>query len=215
VIWIVDQNSEGPWTGLLQVCAGNTGNYLGHYVETGGNLIVIGRDPVYAAGYWPDGTPEPWRRGDYSSWDFRPRWNSAAEESVYHWMWKTFGIAAMKLAVPPIPFTALWPCEGCHPAFTDAVELGPQASRIDGEIHNAAYITRLREGSDVVPLYSTALKQGDDWIDSGGDNLLAVYVPAQGRRGHAAWIGAPEYWFNGDQTKAMIRQLLELFGESP
>jgi hypothetical protein len=215
VIWVVDWDIENPRTGMLQVCAGNVGNYLRSHVRNGGNLIVIGRDPVYAAGYWPDGTPDPGRRGAYSAWDFRPKWNSVLEDTLHHWMCEIFGISAMHAADPPAPFTALWPCEDCHPAFNDTIELGPQASRIGEEFANAVYITRLWEGIEVTPLYGTALRQGDDWVDSGSDRLIAVYAPAQGKRGHAAYIGVAEYWLDHAKMKTMLRRLLELFGETP
>lgn len=215
VIWVADFNPEDPWTQLLQVCAGNLGNYLRTYVNSGGNLILIGRDPVYAAGYWPDGTPNPYHRATFTDWDFRPRWNSAFEETLYHWMWETFGIERMKLPAPALPIRALLPCDGCHPAFADTIMLGPEAGIIGYDFENAAYITRVRKDFDVIPLYSTGGVRDGDWVESGSDNPIAIYVPASGTRGHAAYIGVAEYWFDHAGMTHMIRELLYLFGHSP
>jgi hypothetical protein len=215
VIWVVDADFEQPGTHLLEVCS-ELGNYLYSYVKVGGNLIVLGADPVYACGYWPDGTPTPDRRGSYAAWDFRPQWRSAEQESVYNWMWDVFGIEKMALASPPFPFTAIWSCGICSPAFRDTIELGPQAGRIYDAIGNAYYITNLREDFDVIPLYSTARKSvGGDWVDSGNSRLIAVYAPGRGTRGHAAYVGFPEYWFDHDKIKTFVRRLLDEFGEEP
>jgi hypothetical protein len=213
VIWVVDGDFEHPSTQLLDLCSGRLGNYLHSYVKVGGNLIVMGLDPVCACGYWYDGSPNPDRRATYTSWDFRPCWRSAEQETAYHWMWDVFGIEKISVAMPPFPFTALWPCDGCHEAFADTIELGPQASRIDGRFGNAAYITQLRDDVNVVPLYGTARLGDSEWIDSGSHRLVAVYVPSDGVRGHAAYIGVPEYWFDHAKMKTMIRRILHLFGE--
>jgi hypothetical protein len=213
VIWTVDQDVEAPATHLLQVCA-DLGNYLYSYVKVGGNLIIIGKDPVYASGYWPDGTPPDDRRATYTDWDLRPRWDSAREESLYNFNWDIFGIERIRLAAPSMPFNALWPCDGCAEAFADTIELGPQAARFDGFFQNAFYITELRDDFNVVPLYSTAVDTSGEWVDS-GDDYMAVYVPSHGLRGHAAYIAVPEYWFDHAKIKDLIRKLLKEFGEEP
>ncbi len=215
VIWVVDQDVEGDITHLLEVCT-ELGNYLHSYVKVGGNLIVIGRDPSYASGYWPDGTPPSWRRPTFTDWDFRPKWDSAREESLYNWNWDVFGIERIRSVSPAKPYNALWPCDGCSEAFADTIKMGPQAdiNGIRGSFQNAFYITELRDDFNVVPLYSTAIDTSGEWVDS-GDDYIAVYVPSHGLRGHAAYIGAPEYWFDHAKIKDLIRELLKEFGEEP
>ncbi len=216
VIWVVDQDVETPATHLLKVCT-ELGNYLHSYVKVGGNLIVIGKNPSYASGYWPDGTPPASRRPTFTDWDFRPKWDSAREESLYNWNWDVFGIERIKSVSPAKPYNALWPCDGCSEAFADTIiKMGPQAdiSGIRGSFQNAFYITELRDDFNVVPLYSTAIDTSGEWVDS-GDDYIAVYVPSHGLRGHAAYIGAPEYWFDHAKIKDLIRDLLEEFGEEP
>jgi hypothetical protein len=215
VIWVVDQDSEGNITHLLEVCA-ELGNYLQSYVKVGGNLIIMGRDPSYASGYWPDGTPPYTRRPTFTSWDFRPKWDPVTEDSLFNWNWEIFGIEKMKLASPAVPYNALWPCSNCAEAFADTIEMGPQADRngIGGSFQNAFYITDLRDDINVIPLFSTAIDTSGEWVDS-GSNYIAVYVPGDDQRGHAAYIGAPEYWFNHAKIKDLIRKLLEEFGEEP
>jgi hypothetical protein len=215
VIWVVDQDFEGDVTHLLEVC-GELGNYLQSYVNVGGNLILMGRDPSYASGYWPDGTPPFWRRPTFTDWDFRPKWDVATEESVYNWNWEIFGIEKMKLASPAKPYSALWPCNGCAEAFADTIEMGPQADRagIEGVLDNAFYITDLRDDIEVIPLFSTAIDTSGEWFTSGSD-YIAVYVPGDDQRGHAAYIGAPEYWFDHAKIKDLMRKLLAEFGEEP
>jgi len=215
VIWVVDQDVDLPFTHLLKVCA-LLGNYLYSYVNVGGNLIIIGKNPVYASGYWPDGTPPYANRPQYIDWDFSPKWDSAREESLYNWNWDIFGIQRIKLASPAKPYNALWPCTACSEAFGDTIKLGPQAdiNGIRGAFQNSFYITELRDNFDVVPLYSTAIDTSGEWVDSGTD-YIAVYVPSHGLRGGAAYIGAPEYWFDHAKIKDLIRKLLEEFGEEP
>ncbi|MGD8628848.1 MAG: hypothetical protein PVH52_07175, partial [bacterium] len=130
--------------------------------------------------------------------------------------WEIFGIEKMKLASPAVPYNALWPCNDCSEAFADTIEMGPQADRngIGGSFQNAFYITDLRDDINVIPLFSTAIDTSGEWVDS-GSNYIAVYVPGDDQRGHAAYIGAPEYWFNHAKIKDLIRKLLEEFGEEP
>jgi hypothetical protein len=216
VIWVVDQDIEAPITQLLQVCS-LRGNYLQSYVNVGGNLILIGRDPSYASGYWPDGTPPYYLRPNQRNWDFSPKVDQATGEMLYNWNWEIFGIEKMAQASPAKPYSALWPCDDCAEAFADTIEMGEQAERpgVDGAFENAFYITELREDFNVVPLFSTAIKNtSGEWTTS-GDDYIAVYAPGDDQRGHAVYIGAPEYWFDHAKIKNLIRKLLEEFGEEP
>jgi hypothetical protein len=116
-----------------------------------------------------------------------------------------------------IPYTALWPCDDCSGLYPDIIELGPEADNIYGVIENTVYITELRDDTDVRPIFSTAIRDRDgEWEHSErGEtpNYIAVYVPGNERRGHAAYLGFPEFWFDHDRIKALIRNLLEEFGE--
>ncbi|MFH1313960.1 MAG: hypothetical protein ABIJ00_12145 [Candidatus Eisenbacteria bacterium] len=217
VIWLVDQDDTTiPPTALLECCT-KLGNYLFSYVRAGGNLIILGRNPVYACGYWPGGTPDPALRGWQSNWNFDPASGSAPGDTT-NFMWEVFGIKNMRLSSGmTVPFTAVWPCPECHEVFRDTIELGPQASHIYGVFESASYITALREDMDVRPLLSTAVRDtAGEWIDSrrgGNPNYIAVYVPGNERRGYAAFIGFPEVWFDHARIKTMIRALLDEFEE--
>jgi hypothetical protein len=213
VIWLVDQDDTTvPSTSLLKCCT-ELGNYLFSYVRAGGNLIILGKNPVYACGYWPDVYPEPSHRGWTTHWSFDPA--SRASADTTNFMWEIFGIKRMELL--RIPFTAVWSCPDCHEAFQDTIELGPQASYIYGKFVDALYITQLREDMDSRPLFSTANRNASgNWIDSRRgtkSNYIAVYVPGNDRRGHAAYIGFPEVWFDHAKIKTMIRKLLNEFEE--
>jgi hypothetical protein len=217
VIWLVDQDDTTiPSTELLRCCT-QLGNYLLSYVRVGGNLIIVGKNPVYACGYWPGGTPDPGLRGWRSSWSFDPA-SAAAPGDTTNFMWEIFGIKDMRISSGmTVPFTAVWPCPECHEAFDDTIELGPQASHIYGVLESASYITALREDIDVRPLMSTAFRDASgEWIDSHrgkNPNYIAVYVPGNDKRGHAAFIGFPEVWFDHAKIKTMIRTLLDEFQE--
>jgi hypothetical protein len=217
VIWLVDQDDLTiPPTQLLRCCT-ELGNYLFCYVRRGGNLMILGRNPVYACGYWPDGSPDRTRRGWRSSWNFDPGSGSSPPDTT-NFMWEVFGIKSMQVSSGfSVPFTAVWPCPECSWAFEDRVELGPQACHIYGIFGDACYITALRPDIDVRPLLSTAIKDtSGNWIDSrrgGTPNYIAAYVPGNDRRGHAAFIGFPEVWFDHAKIKAMIRTLLDEFEE--
>jgi hypothetical protein len=214
VIWLVDQDDTTiPPTALIDCCT-ESGNFLFSYVRVGGNLIILGKNPVYACGYWSDAYPDPSRRGWYTGWRFNPASRPSSPDTT-NFMWEIFGIKSMQLS--KVPFTAVWSCPESYQALQDTIELGPQATHIDGFFEYAIYITDLREGMDVRPLFSTAIKdRSGNWIDSrrGEDpNYIAVYVPGNDRRGHAAYIGFPELWFDHAKIKTMIRKLLSEFGE--
>ena len=217
VIWLVDQDDQTiPRTQLLRCCT-ELGNYLFSYVRAGGNIIILGRNPVYACGYWPDGSPDPTRRGWLSSWNFDPASASSPPDTT-NFMWEVFGIKSMQVSSGfTVPFTAVWPCPECSWAFEDTVELGPQACHIYGILESASYITALRPDIDVRPLLSTAIKDtSGNWIDSHRGaipNYIAAYVPGNDRRGHAAFVGFPEVWFDHAKIKTMIRTLLDEFEE--
>jgi hypothetical protein len=69
----------------------------------------------------------------------------------------------------------------------------------------------------VYPLYAAATFDpgtGEyDNIDC--SRLVAIYVPGDGDRGHAAYIGFPPWYFDNDGVIAFFRDLLEEFGEMP
>jgi hypothetical protein len=45
------------------------------------------------------------------------------------------------------------------------------------------------------------------------NKVAGVYVEGDGTRGWAAYICLPAWWFDHDQIKAVIRGLLQEFGE--
>jgi hypothetical protein len=83
----------------------------------------------------------------------------------------------------------------------------------------AFYITEVRNDIEVHKMYSMIPldNQGQPTgpaVCSGRDmKLVGVYVPGDGERGYAAYIGRPPWFFDHDQVKVMIRKLLEMFGE--
>jgi hypothetical protein len=214
VIWVVDQDVNTN-THLLRVTT-ELGNYLNSYVKVGGNLIIIGRDAVYAHAYWPDGTPDPGLRASRTSYDFRPKVSLASGDTTYNFNWEAFGIAKMEIpgGIRTTPFSALYPCEwdgevieihDLHPDFFPT-----------GSFGNAFYVTEVREDIEVTRLFTGAVRDSlGEWVPGGcDDHILGTYVPGDGTRGHAAYIGAPLYWFEHDKVKTLIRDLLEEFGET-
>jgi hypothetical protein len=199
VIWLVDQDDGTiPSTSLLEVCT-ELGNYLHSYVRVGGNLIIMGKDPVYACGYWSDVYPDPYRRGWHRIWNFDPDLRSYGADTT-NFMWEVFGIG--RITFPwgeGIPYSGVWTCSDCYEAFEDTIGLGPQAEQFGGIFLRVGYITELRENMDVRPLFTTAMKDtSGNWVDSKMQdeaNYVAVYVPGNERRGHAAYIGFPAFPF--------------------
>jgi len=236
VIWSVDDVIDTPPTYLWKLCT-IEGNYLYSYVKVGGNLIVIGKDPVGSIMYWPDGSI--WdgtndedgadlrnRLNDNSpnaieSWDFTPLGPNMTEagDSVFNWNWDVFGIKRMAWPqVPTRPFNAMVTCNTCDPEFPDTIRVIDSDFRgFRGEFGNAPYINEIRTDIDVRPLFTSGLYDTTtgEWEIYGDDYLLGVYVPPTGERGGAAYIGVPAYWFNHDKIKSVIRHLLAEFGEQP
>jgi hypothetical protein len=213
VIWLDDWNPENPATQLTRLCS-DVGNYLWPYVANGGNLIVIGRDPVYSTMFWPDGTPYPSERGQQVSLYFEPRFN--IYDSTYNFNREVFGIDRMAVPDPGVAFTTLSPCE----AGWDPITTGPIAGVTGwpGWMDNAFYITQLRSDVPVHGLYSVIPIDGSGNPSGPPDcagRLIGVWMPGDGTRGHAAYIGIPPWFFDHDQVKTMVRHLLTEFGEVP
>jgi hypothetical protein len=215
VIWLDDWDLEFPITQLTRLCS-DAGNYLWPYVMAGGNLIVIGRDPVYSTMFWPDGTPMPDQRSEQVSLDFRPKFNDSDSTWTNNFNWEVFGIERMAVAHPAVAFTTLSPCEaGWDPISTGLI---PGVTGWSGRIDNTFYITQLRSDIPVHGLYSVIPIDGSGNPSGSPDcsgRLIGVWVPGDGTRGHAAYIGIPPWFFDHDQVKTMVRRLLTEFGETP
>ncbi|MFH1314749.1 MAG: hypothetical protein ABIJ00_16210 [Candidatus Eisenbacteria bacterium] len=224
VIWLADDEMvDDPVSQLLNVCT-ELGSYLHSYVKVGGNLIIIGRDPIRATAYWTDwrdawpGLPHPDRRQNFTFLNFNPRYREAQDDTMYNFMWEVFGIEQMKVPAPEIPFNTIWPCLTCGSAWDDTIPAITPVGPWNGEFETAFYITRIREATDdrfplyVEPMYSTAYDTSGV-ITPTEENMIAVYVPGGDLRGHTAYIGFPAEWFDHDKMETMIRKLLDKFGE--
>ncbi len=241
VIWLADQDTESPDIHLTEVCF-NRGNYLNSYVKVGGNIIVIGLDPIYSCMFWPDKTPPRGTRGSQTSLDFTPRVNPVDSTLIYNFNWETFGIAKMLIGNPRVSFKTMYPCTTKYtakplddttqywdPVTTDRI---PGVAGWPGRVDNAFYITELRydDSIDVRPIYSVVPVNdkgqrigdpecGREIMTPSGMRLqgkwIGVYVPGDSKtgRGYAAYIGIPPWFFNHDEVKTLIRNLLELFDE--
>ena len=104
------------------------------------------------------------------------------------------------------------PCEGGWDPIEAGDALGPPYW--DGVFNNAFFVTEVRTDIEVQTLYGVVP------LDSHGDpqapdctRWIGVYVPSDGVRGHAAYIGVPPWLCDHDQIKTMVRELLTLFGE--
>jgi hypothetical protein len=212
----VDRTERGHITQVLT----EKGNYLHSYVLVGGNLIIIGYEPFFGTMFWPDGTPDPQVSGQREWFDFRP---TAVKDSVLHFMYDVFGVEQMKQpgvsGVPdnypdPLPLNAIYPCEDGWP-IVDAYPEG--WANWPGRKDNAMYITQLREDMDVLPIYTSAIREGEESteIRNCETHVSVVYVPGDGTRGHAAYIQIPPVYFKQEQVKELILKLLEEFGETP
>jgi hypothetical protein len=206
-------------------------------VKVGGNLLIIGKDPVGSMMYWPDGriwdgmnnegggdlrnplvdnSPE-----SMDSWDFTPLGPTMTEsgDSVFNWNWDIFGIKRMRFPqTPPRPLNALVPCSACDPAFNDTIMVIESPYRgFQGEFGNAPYINELRTDMEVRPLFTGGYYDSTtgEWEIYGDNWLLGVYAPPSEGRGGVAYIGVPAYWFDHDKIKSVIRHLLAEFGEQP
>ena len=218
VIWSVDEGAELT-PDLFDLCS-RRGNHLHSYVESGGNLIVIGRSPVYCTMYWYDGSPDPATRAGVTHIEFPPR-ELDETRAFSHFMWDVFGIRWMRLDGDPELdcVSGMDPCPGYG-------EWGALKAREKGEIagwpgyFTGAFVaTSLRPGDDVHPFYGLRLVQNPTdpdtaWVEYVDCyKVAAVYVEGSEDRGWAAYINLPAWWFERDQVKDMIRGLLELFGE--
>ncbi|MFZ1946692.1 MAG: hypothetical protein WAW06_04040 [bacterium] len=224
VIWSVDQDTEMPDCQLTSVCF-DKGNYLNSYVKVGGNLIIIGRDPVYACQFWPDKTPDKGVRSDKSVLEFFPKEDESGD-TMYNFLWDVFGIAKIAASNPDAPTSRLCPCVGWLPEVSTG--LIPGVRGWPGKMESILYIANLRneyageEDFPVEKLY-TAIPlddQGNPTIPDCGSadcdssrKWVGVYVPAHGGRGHAAYISIPPWYFDHDQVRVMIQALLDRFGE--
>jgi hypothetical protein len=211
VIWNADYDIDTPTTNLLEICA-EYNNYLYSYVKTGGNLIIIGKDPIYAHLYWPDGHPSPDFRAMFTSLDFSPAYRQVDSTWIDNFNWEILGIAEMELAFGTVRFSTLHPCE----TGWNVVDLADSLGWIfwHGVLDNAFFVTDVRTDITVHTLYGVVP------LDAGGQpgppdctRWLGVYVPGDGTRGHAAYIGIDPWVCNRDHIKTLIRQLLTLFGE--
>lgn len=218
VIWSVDEGAEAT-PDLLDLCA-NRGNHLYSYVEAGGNLIVIGRSPVYCTMYWYDRTPDPAARAGVTHIEFPPR-ELDDTRSFGHFMWDIFGIRWMRLDYDPEPdyVTGMEPCAGYGAWNTVTVRPEGEIEGWPGYFTGAFVATSLRPGDDVHPFYGVRLLENPTdpdtaWVEEVDCyKIAAVYVEGSDERGWAAYINLPAWWFDHGQIRAMIRGLLEMFGE--
>lgn len=215
VIWLDDYDIEHPTTQLTRLCF-ELGNYLHSYVMAGGDLIVIGADPIYSTMFWPDETPMIDLRGNQVTLDFRPKFNPCDSTWIRNFNWEVFGIERMEVPTPAVAFNTLSPCEpGWDPITADVI---PGVPGWPGNVDNAFYITQVRNDITVHRLYSVIPIDGSGQPSGPPDcsgRLIGVWVPGDGTRGHAAYIGVPPWFFNHAEITAMIRHLLAEFGEVP
>jgi hypothetical protein len=218
VIWSVDEGAElAP--DLFDLCT-DRGNHLHSYVEAGGNLIVIGRSPVYCTMYWYDRTPDPGTRAGLTYVEFLPR-ELDDTRSFQHFMWDVFGIKAMQLAAAPQPdyVIGLEPGEGYGAWSQVPVRPKDDIPEWPGYFTGAFVASQLRPGDDVHPFYgiryiTNPSDPDSEWVERVDLNKVAgVYVEGDGERGWAAYIVLPAWWFEHDEIAAVIRSLLEMFGE--
>jgi hypothetical protein len=218
VIWSVDEGSELT-PDLLDLCA-NRGNHLHSYVEAGGNLIVIGRSPVYCTMYWYDRTPDPGTRAGVTYLEFDPR-DLDDTRTFGHFMWDVFGIKWMRLDTDPEPdyVTAMTPCAGYGDWTEVRARAGGAIQGWPGYFTGAFLATSMRPGDDVHPFCGIrfVLNPSDPdtaWVGGVDCNkIAAVYVEGGEERGWAAYISLPAWWFEREDIKATMRRLLEMFGE--
>ncbi len=218
VIWSVDEGSELT-PDLFDLCA-NRGNHLYSYVKAGGNLIVIGRSPAYCTMYRYDRTPDPAARAGVTQLEFGPL-DLDGTRSFGHFMYDVFGIRWMRLDsdAGPDHVTAMEPCEGYE-------EWNVVPARPEGDVEGwpgyftgAFVATSFRPGDDVHPFYAIRVVENpadpdSAWVEQVDCyKIAAVYVEGSNGGGWAAYINLPAWWFDHYQIKAMIRGLLEIFGE--
>jgi hypothetical protein len=215
VIWHVDQDPEYPDCQLTRVCY-EKGNYLNSYVKVGGNLIIIGHDPIFACQFWPDRTPPIGIRSQATSLDLRPKLSETGD-TMYNFNWEIFGIERMALLNPDVPTKTIWPCKDGWPAMD--VEDLPQVAGWGGRLDNIYFITQVRTDMPVetiygvVPLNAAGEPGTPDCGTATNGRWVGVYVPAHDGRGHVAYLSFPPWFFDHDQFEVLIRKLLDMFGE--
>jgi hypothetical protein len=218
VIWSVDQGDVvAPH--LLEVCS-ERGNYLFSYVEAGGNLIIIGRSPVYCTMYAYDGSPDPAARAGVTGIEFEPL-ELDEQHSFGHFMYDIFGIRYMLAygAPQPVYVTAMEPCPGYEEWGAVNVRPPDDVGGWPGYFTGAFLVTLVRPGEDVHRFYGIrSLANPADpetaWVETVDCySTPAIYVEGGSGRGYAAYINLPAWWFDRDDIKALVRGLLEMFGE--
>lgn len=209
VIWAVGQDLH-QGTQLMRLST-EYGNFLHSYVRSGGNLIIIGLNPIYAHAFWPDERWSPWERAFIMSYDFRPP-DIVGPDTTVNFNWDILGIETM--AGISEKFKTIAPCE----AGWTTIDARPIAGHPDwdGTFGYAFFITGVRDDITVHKLYGTVpLDSEGQPQDPDCTKWLAAYVPGDETRGHAAYVGVPPWLCDHDQVKTMVRHLLDLFGEEP
>jgi hypothetical protein len=218
VIWQVDQDLEHPECQLTLVCF-ERGNYLNSYVKVGGNLIIIGRDPIYACQFWPDRTPDIGARSQATSLDLRPKISSTSGDTMYNFNWEIFGIEKMAAVTPAVSTKELWPCQEGWPSLR--VEALPGVEGWGQRLDDVFFVTQVRTDMGVpVQMIYTVVPLEADGSDGTPDcgtattgKWAGVYVPAHDGRGHAVYLSFPPWFFDHAQFKVLIQKLLDMFGE--
>jgi hypothetical protein len=219
VIWDVDQDPEDPRCQLTSVCY-ERGNYLNSYVKVGGNLIIIGRDPIFACQFWPDRTPDVQLRSQATSLDLRPKISETSGDTMYNFNWEIFGIEKMAQVSPDIPTKELWPCEEGWPALR--VQSLPGVEGWNERLDNIYFVTQVRTDMPVpvqtiygvVPLEADGTTEGTpDCGTVSNGRWAGIYVPAHDGRGNAVYLSFPPWFFDHDQFEVLIQKLLDMFGE--
>jgi hypothetical protein len=170
--------------------------------------------------YRYDRTPDPATRQDVNSVEFLPL-ELDDTHSFGHFMWDVFGIRSMRLEEGPahLYVTGIEPCQGY--AEWGAVPAKPEGAITGwpGYFDGAFIITSLRPGDDVHPFYgvrrvTNPADPDTAWVEEADCyKIAAVYVEGDDSRGWAAYISLPAWWLGQDGLTAMIRGLLEMFGE--
>jgi hypothetical protein len=195
------------------VCRAN--NYLDSYVKAGGNLIIIGRAPIYACGFWPGRAPQIRTYVPLKTASFVPQHWPCDSSLVYNFMWDAFGIETMARVAPDELTWEIWPCEDGWPHLTTG--LIPGVDGWAGKLGNIFFVTAVREDMGVpvhriyttVPLDAEGLPGAPDC----SARWIGVCVPPSEHRGGAAYLAVPPWFFSSDEVTDMIRRLLDIFGE--
>lgn len=226
VIWNVDFDLENPATQLLKTCT-EYGAFLHSYVKLGGNVIIIGQDPIYDCCYWPDktiiaGDPTtgPSRRSDLPrNLDFIPT-PTVSGDTLYNFLWDVFGIKTVMR--DPNELRKFIPCAGSSPDWqqdTIDVDMSKVGMRV---LSSPYYITQFRMPTDKEYPFRTTpeLMFSTIGVDDKGrqvnkcGSFIGIYVPAAQGYGHAAYLAVDPYWVDQEKLKQVIWKLLDKFGET-